>query len=120
MAATRYDILFVDVHLPDGSGLSLDGGAHWSLMTHSPGKLDIGAKLGRYSRSIPTPLSTQPKAIPRMLDASGFAIFRALRAIRPKCACRACEETVVQAKAPTHLTEDAHDHDGAARPYRRR
>ena len=89
-------------------------------MTHPPGKLDIGAKLGGYLRSIPAPLSTQPKAIPRMLDASGFAILRALRAIRPKCACRVCEETDVHAKAPTQLTEDGHDHDGVAQPYRRR
>jgi transposase len=33
------------------------------------------------------------------------AILRVLRAIRPKYACRACEEVVVQAKAPARLVE---------------
>ena len=33
------------------------------------------------------------------------AILRVLRTIRPKYACRACEEVVVQAKAPARLVE---------------
>jgi len=33
------------------------------------------------------------------------AVLRVLRTIRPKYACRACEETVVQAKAPARLIE---------------